>query len=337
MKHNSFHPGHLAIFAVGALLLAGCFGEKYAVQTEVHEDGSLDRTVSQNNNLDSVSEEVAAFGASQANGWSVEKVVDSSRAGNYAILLKKHFASAEEATALALAQPKGYRIRSTFEKQYYWFYTCTRYSDSYPPGIQYEGVSPTEYFDAKDLEYLKAVSIGDTTRKLDTAYEAASEKKIEAYLLRGFVETFVKGARDLMLNKGIESRWADTLTAHKADLLALGRPGLDINEELLVSYLVDSLQMPLAQLADTLTHVVPDDVFNSLFDEVEHSIVMPSDIVQSNSIRVVGRIATWKVSLGAIQDCEVYAESRSWNYVEIGVTLFVLLAGLVYFLRRRMI
>lgn len=323
----------LFIGLVSAWLLTGCFGEKYTVVTMVNDDGSIDRAVSQVR-PDSASQAVEAFGASAATGWAVERVVDTTRESGYADVLTKHFASAEEANAAAMNQEKGYRLRSTYEKHAGWFYTVTHFSETYPAAIQFEGVSPAEYFEESELKYMEAVSLGDSVLKADTTRSNNIERKLEKYLLRIFIETFVKHAGEIMLSQKIDQRWVDTIARHKSELMNLGRKGVDINEATIVKYLLDTLKIPVSQLTDTLTHAVPDSIFESLFDEVDHSIVMPDKISKSNAIWVDGRVAKWKVSLGAVQDVTLHAESHRMNYLETTITIVIFLALLAYLVRR---
>jgi len=322
----------IAVFFV-ALLLSGCFGEKYTVVTKVNKDGSIDRTVSQKER-DSTATEVSAFHASEATGWTLERVPDTTQATGTATLFTKHFASAEEATKEAQAFTGGYPITSRWEESYSWFFTSSKFSETYPASIKFDNVSLTEYFTESDLAYMKAVSLGDTVLRQDSARNAAVEKKYEVYLLRGFVEKFIQGAGDVMRTSGVESRWIDSLSANKQKFLNMGNRGQDVNEVLLVSYAIDSLRLPIAHLKDTLQHVVPDNIFESIFDEANHTIVMPSSISGSNSSNVIGNVATWKVSLGTVQELELYVETRKMNWLEIGVTIIAL--SLVFvFLRRR--
>jgi len=323
----------LLISVITVWLLTGCFGEKYTVETTVNNDGSIDRKVSQIH-PDTASQSVEAFGASAASGWSVERVVDTTRESGYAVVLMKHFASADEASAAALNQEMGYRLRSTYEKQSGWFYTVTRFSDIYPAGIQFEGVSPADYFDEGDFTYMAAVSLGDSVLKADTARSNNIERKVEQYLLRIFVESFVKRAGEIMVSQKIEQRWVDTISRHKSELLDLGRKGVDINESMMVSYLVDRLHVPVSHLADTLSNAVPDSIFESLFDEVDHTIVMPAEISKSNAMWVDDRVAKWKVSLGSIQELTLNVESREINYLETAITVLVFLALAGYLIRR---
>lgn len=322
----------ITVFLV-ALLLSGCFGEKYTVVTKVNKDGSIDRTISQKER-DSTTTEVSAFHASEAAGWTLERVPDTTQATGTAALFTKHFASAEDATRDAQSVTGGYPITSRMEESYSWFFTASKFSETYPSSITFDNVSLTEYFTDSDLAYMKAVSLGDTVLRQDSARNAAVEKKYETYLLRGFVETFIRGAGDVMRASGVESRWIDSLSANKQKLLNMGNRGQDINEVLLVSYAIDSLRLPVAQLRDTLQQVVPDNIFESIFDEAHHTIIMPYAITGSNSSNVMGHVATWKVSLGTVQELELYVETRKMNWLEIGVTILAL--SLVFvFLRRK--
>lgn len=321
-----------------ALLLSGCFsfGDNFTVRTKLNADGSLDRTVSFSA-YDSVSRMGLQFGAADSTGWTTlwEMDEDSTKDGKFNFTLLKHYASIEEANKEVSARTSGYRISSSMENHYRWFFTKTVFTDTYSPTMAFANVSADAFYSPDDLQWLEAAFRGDSITTADTVRGALIRDKLESYLAYGWAVALTRELRKQLAEQGIPSQWADSLEKHAKDIGEFTRRD-DANEETIWIYLIDSLKIPLSALRNTKL-VRPEDVLAGapIFDEIEHIIEMPNSITASNSLLVNQNKATWHLTpYAGVQEGVLRVESRKLNYPEILITLAVLAAG-IFFLRRK--
>src|SRR5690349_13376165 len=101
--------------------------QNIAVESVVHEDGSVDRTiVFAEADSGIVSENI--FGISEKNGWetnvSTAPATTSDKSKKKTITFTKHFASVPDMNSeMNSSSDTLFKIRSEFEKKFRWFYT----------------------------------------------------------------------------------------------------------------------------------------------------------------------------------------------------------------------
>ncbi len=321
-------------FCFVAMLLSGCglqLGDHYEVHTVVKSDGTMERTISFTS-TDTLSRKATEFGASDSTGWQSSAVIHSDTARNpiYSINWRKHYNRAAEATAEAEARTKGYRISSEFKSEYRWFYTRISFSDTYAAMLRFEGVSADDFFDDKEIAWCYASFLGDTTVTKDTVRSKLMDERMDAYLMYGVSIHLVNKLVRLMSEQGIDPRWSDTLKAHTRHLGEVMK-AVEANETTLRAYLLDTLHLPLSEQA-LAPLLGPDDTFDDLpiFDDINHTIEMPSAVTSSNALAVHDRIAEWNITpYAAVKDFSLHAEATVLNYSEIIGTI---LAALVIIL-----
>lgn len=321
-----------------AVTLSGCFsfGDNFTVRTKVNADGSLDRTVSFSS-YDSISRKGLQFGAADSTGWTghVEKNLDSTKDGKFNFALVKHYGSTDEANEEMSGRTTGYRISSSIETQYRWFFTTTIFRDTYSPTLAFADVSVDEFFTADDLLWLDAAFRGDTVVTADSVKGEQMRDTIGVYMAYAYAVALVDELDKSIIEQGIEARWVDTLNAHTRELAQLTIRN-DFNVETLWSYILDSLKLPIGSMRNSEI-LDPKDVLADVpfFDEIEHIIEMPSTITRSNSLLVNQNSATWYLTpYAGVKEGVLYVESRKLNYPEILGTL-VAVAALFIFLRRK--
>lgn len=314
--------GFSSAFCFVAMLLSGCgfyLGDHYEVHTVVKADGSVERTVSFTS-TDTLSRKATEFGASDSTGWQLSATIlsDTARIPSYAIDLRKHYNSAAEATAEAAARTKGYRISSEFKSEYRWFYTRISFSDTYAAMIRFEGVSADDFLDDKEIAWCYASFLGDTTVTKDTVRSKLMDERMDAYMMYGVASHLANKLGRLMSEQGIDPRWSDSVKAHTRRLGEVMK-AVEANELTLRSYLLDTLHLPLSEQA-LAPLLGPDDTFDDLpiFDDINHTIEMPSAVTSSNALAVHDRIAAWNITpYAAVKDFSLHAEARVLNYPEI--------------------
>ncbi len=331
--------GYVLSMGAVSFLLSGCmlsFGDSYQVRSRVNVDGSIERTLSFSS-TDTLSRKAIPFGAADSTGWSQSAEIqsDTARFPSYTIYLRKRYGSAAEATAEAKARTEGYRISSEWETRYRWFFTKVHYSDTYAAVMQFDGVSVDDFLDDNDLAWCFSSFISDTTATKDTVRGKIIDQKMQAYMALGYATNLVSLLGQRMADKGIDPRWIDSLKAHTRDLGEFSRTDV-ANEATLRSYLLDTLHLPLRDLAQEPL-LLPNDFFDKIpiFDDIKHTIEMPAAITSSNALVVHDKEATWNLLPAAgVMDFTLHAEARVLNYPEI-VGTFIGVLVLIFFVWKR--
>src|SRR6188472_4107370 len=117
----------------GMIVLVSC-QNPMTMETEVHEDGSLDKTITFEK-VDSLHGYSNIFAISSEKGWSsAMKELPDEKEEKFQITFKKHFASADEVNAQLNTQNDSlFNIQTSFEREFRWFYTYIRYTETYSP------------------------------------------------------------------------------------------------------------------------------------------------------------------------------------------------------------
>jgi hypothetical protein len=162
------------IFGLFLLTILSACEHDINMETTVHSDGSLDKTI-RLSNTDSLQN---ILGLRQEDGWiqTVQEVEldeddelpyfgtkpaepsspkdSAARETKEIRSFQRHFSSAEEAnTALATPIDSLFRVTSTFEKKFRWFYTYIYYADTYH-AINRMGYPATNYTTAEDYAFI---------------------------------------------------------------------------------------------------------------------------------------------------------------------------------------
>ena len=330
------HLPYLLAFGCCSFILSSCLslGDDYKVRSEVHDDGSVERTISYYTQ-DTILRESNSFGASARNGWTAtnEAPSDTSMHGRN-FRFTKRYISVDSATSESVSAGHPFRIKSELETQFRWFYTTVRYTDTYLPIIHFETVSLDDYFDEEDFKYLNERM--QDRAKPDSLRELEFKKKYDHYLSRGYFEALMVKIETLMRSNSVESKWIDTLRAHKESFYTFAL-GVNSVEEM-GPYLTDSLHLPLKNIIKRGGEIEPKDFYKDvpIFDRIEHTIVMPQDITESNSTTKNGKMASWILVVEySLKPFSMSAESRKINYWAILVIIGPFVGAFVLFLRRK--
>ncbi|MDZ7648711.1 MAG: hypothetical protein U5K54_16885 [Cytophagales bacterium] len=184
-----------------------------SMETTVHEDGSLDKTI-----ILEVEDTTKNFlGIGPHSGWQMKSVSieDSAKekikeSKKWQVTYQKKFTSAEEANqALAAESDSLFRVSSKFEKKFKWFYTYLYYSDTYYK-INRMALPPDDYVAKEDYDFIERLPAeGSLISKADSLYLARLHKKIfDVYGLRAIFEMYYSLNEELLTESGLEIQCA---------------------------------------------------------------------------------------------------------------------------------
>jgi hypothetical protein len=329
------------VVAVVMLWTLSSCEQDIAVESSVNEDGSVDRTIVFLK-ADSVREVKNLFGITAEAGWQVnviptQKPESADEKKKKDISFKKHFDSVDEMNQeLNSAVDSVFKIKSSFEKKFHWFYTYIRYTDTYIAINRVKDVSVGDYFTEEDFSFIKRLPAeGERFSKADSLYlQKLNEKIYDEFAARAVFELHYKALLKVIPTS--EKRWADSLTRNKEKMFRVLKSAPDDKTgsvEFMIS-LADSVGVPARVIPyEAFTRELDADAsFDFMSDASEakfvHSIKMPWTITESNADSVRGNIVFWHppVIKFMLNDYTMYAESRQMNYwaVILSATLVVI-------------
>lgn len=313
------------------------------IESDVHPDGSIDRTITLHE-ADSTMASKNILGIGASTGWDVQKDT-SGKALTYTF--HKHFASVDESNReLGSDADTLFHIRSTFEKEFRWFYTYIRYEDTYASLNRFPGEPATDYLTPEDYAFIKRLppegkplSIADSIY-LDQlnhkVYDTYAAHTMFTELYNDLLSVFKKYHVDEQSTRKLESQ-------EKNMLKALVKEGDTSDYSLL--YTVDSLGIVLPDEARS-DYKRQCDAFNKRLEMVSeagswnatHIIHMPWEVVTTNADSVAGNTLFWNPPTikFLLTDYTMSAESRKLNLIPVVVSALILLISVgLLFLKRR--
>lgn len=328
--------------------LSAC-GHNVSMETTVHEDGSLDKTIV----LEVVDTTRNFLGIGSAGGWKMNAhlIEDSTKEKSeankkWSVTYQRTFASSEEANAeLETPSDTLFRVSSKFDKKFRWFYTYLYYADTYRT-INRMTMSPEDFLTPEDYAFIDRLPAeGQTISKADSFYLSELHKRIfDVYGIRAIYEAYYDLDVRLIKESGLENRWIDTLKRHKESIYAHLVKKQDVPEDFMYKAM-DSLGIPF-----------PFDKMRARYDELYkqedaktnfinhanegkyiHVINMPWTVVRTNADSVSGNRLQWNPPAikFLLKDYTMYAEVRKVNLWAFAVSAVVLFFTGYLFWRRR--
>jgi hypothetical protein len=334
-----------------------------AMETTVYPDGSLDKTIhiAQEEGRKAIQEvnvrpdktiEVTnaeppqnILGLRVEDGWALttrESTTDSAKVNTF----HRHFSSADEANA-ALATPVDslFRVSSTFEKKFRWFYTYIYYADTYR-AINRMAYPVDDYVTPEDYSFINRLPAeGKKITPADSLYlKRLHDKLFEDYALRALFENYYTATEKFMRENQLENRWIDTLRAHKRSIFRAIVIKRDVDDKYLI-HTLDSIGIPLSaaqKSAIPSTIVDYEDgklAFMSYANDgtYHHQINMPWEVVRTNADSISGNRLFWSPPSikFLLKDYTLYAESRQLNYSTVAISIAIVALTVFLFVRRR--
>jgi len=344
-----------------ACLLLSCEHD-VAMETVVHEDGSLDRSIvvqSSTSSPEKSPEHMFAPGILRT--WRHEKLdlptkdtgarpaveegsPDTAVNTDYMERLTQHFESAEAANREMNTDDDFFHVESHFEKKFRWFYTYMVYSDTYKALWRYKRVPLSDYFTAEDYAFVQRLPAeSKKISKADSIYlDQLMAKCEDKFMARAYFEEYYANLEDIVRREIPDKRAMDSLTVNKERLFNFAKNEDPGDSSMLAA--LDSIGVHLSGEAReqyvqwTKTQERKLEIMTQGYaGKYVHHIQMPWPVVSNNADSIVGNSLFWKppVLKFLLTDYTMRAESRRLNYWAVVVSgLFIVVAGVLVFRRR---
>lgn len=326
--------------------LAAC-ENPIAQETKVHEDGSLDKAIIFEKTDSSVMEH-NIFNVGSASGWkvTVSPVMDGKDDDKYRVQFEKSFDSPEAMNAeLDVASDTLFRVKSSFEKKFRWFYTYLRYSETYRPLNRFKMLPYDDFFNAEDMQFIRRLPAdGASISKADSVSLQMLNIKVDDYYARVAIANEQADIfRQLLLLTNTRTTLLDSLESVRE--VFFEQLEHDKGDENFVMRMTDSLGVKFtdrkraAALADSLSEDLNARLrFMSYVRDGRYQamIEMPWPVVETNADSVAGNRLYWRPLQHKFlfTDYELYAESRQLNWLTAIVSAVVVGLTLVLWVRR---
>ncbi|CAN5129443.1 hypothetical protein BH09BAC3_BH09BAC3_27940 [soil metagenome] len=329
------------IILVASLFVFVSCDHTVSMETTVDENGKLDKAITFQNK-DSAKN---ILGISGKSGWvrtvNTEASEKKGKDTKWSITWRKSFASAVEAnTELAVPSDTLFRVTSTFEKKFRWFYTYLYYADTYH-AINRMKMPIENFVTQEDYSFIDRLPAeGKEISKSDNLYLAQLNTKLfDVYGTRAIYEEYYDLHAQLISDKKLETRWLDTLLTHKESIFEKFNADKNIGDDYFLQTM-DSVQIPLpyGEMKDEYTAILKPWTSRMNFistandGKYAHRINMPWTVVRTNADSVVDNQLFWKppVVKFLIKDYTMFGEARQLNVwaiagsvVLVGLTVFV--------------
>ena len=312
------------------------------METKVHEDGSLDKTIVLEE-TDRFRDTSNMFGISEKTGWKVklDTIKKENSDNKYKVQFQKHFTSASEVnTELDKNLDTLFRINTTFEKKFRWFYTYIRYSETIRSIDRFKNSKPDDYFNQEDKAFIDRLSgEGTAISKADSLFlQQLNEKIFDRYAKDAMYNEYFSILTEAISRNTNDKKWIDTLNRKKNFIFEeLG----DMNDDLGPAFLklADSLGIPLPKEKFTQDFLELSRDINSRIEFMSFArdgkytsmVEMPWPILTSNADSVAGNKLFWRplVTKFTIQPYEMYTESRRLNIWAVAVSALIIVVSVV--------
>ncbi|MEK6780383.1 MAG: hypothetical protein AABY93_01675 [Bacteroidota bacterium] len=339
----------IIMLVLGTLLFSSC-ENPMIFETDVHADGTLDKTIMFEKG-DSVLINKNIFGIDSTKGWSgkivalpAEKTETGSDKVQYKILFKKRFASVDQLNnELNSTSDTLFHIHSTFEKKFRWFYTYITYTEAFQPINRFKMLSPADYLNEEDNQFIDRLpGEGKAISKADSLYLQMLNVKIGEYFtnMAIFNEEF-EILTELVKRSNLENKWMDTLVRKKEFIYnhiekMKGEPDFALQ-------MADSLHIPLNRESAIKDSPILAKDLNSRISFMGFAndgkyiniINMPWTVVNTNADSISGNRLFWRplVTKFLFKEYHMYAESRKLNLWALLVSGLIILLT-IFFWRR---
>lgn len=353
----------LSVLAIIALVyFSSCDRPNVWIETLVYPDGRLDKSFfvksSDSTKWDSQIylsqediknwEEKISVDTAYYSTWVTDSVtlkIDSTKHTTYRNTLYRSFRSVEEANR-DLANPNDtlFRITSSFEKKFRWFYTYIKYIDTYHPIWRLDCVKDS--LTQEDYDFIEhAPALGKSLSKMDSMHLDKLNEKFSNCLNHALFDVWYDGLVHVIKVAELGHHWVDTLHKHKDILHALFEKDEDMDKAIVsmgVPLSMDSIfykqyEKELSQ-GDTLKKFKNIGLYLKARDrDYIHKIKMPWKPIRTNADSVSGTELYWmpRDIKFLATNYSMYAESRKTNYWAYMLTGLVT-GLLVYWLLRKL-
>jgi len=343
MKTKNF----VLVASILSLLIMSC-ENPIRMETKVHEDGSLDKTI-EFDKADSLVQFQNYFGVSQSKGWVMtsEKIESNDNKKKFKITFTKSFQSADFINKeLGLRSDTLFAVHSNFEKRFRWFYTYIRYSEILSPIDRFKMVDANDYFNQEDRSFINRLPGEETAiSKADSLFlKQLNEKIYDQYAKMGMFNEQFAILKEVVKRNAPDKKWSDTLNMYR-ELIYDKLDEMNDDPALVYIKLADSLHIPIEKERAIKDFTTLSKDLASRFGfmafardgKYMNAIEMPWTIMNSNADSIAGNTSYWNPlpTKFAIQEYEMFAESRRLNWWAVGVSIAILGLTVFMFVKRK--
>lgn len=326
------------------LFFASC-DHPVSMQTTVHPDGALDKTITIF--ADSAAVGTNFLGISSKDGWQTELIKgDSTNEDRDKLYIRflKHFNSSEEANQALAARPDTlFHVTSHFEKKFRWFYTYWYYSDTYQ-AINRLALPVGDYFSPEDFAFIDRLPPeGKPISKADSLYlDQLHEKIFDVYGSRALFDNLYEKLV-AHLKEQNHGPWIDSLASYKEELYGRFMDEGEKGDSIIFAKLVYTPGFPLTK-AELHEMEEETDRLVNFFSTASngkyfHQINMPGTVVNSNADSLMQSSLFWRPNTTRflLKDYTMFAESRKlngWTVIVSGI-LVALAIGMNFYRKTR--
>jgi hypothetical protein len=338
-------------FALSVVLFAGCDRDR-EIETTVYEDGHIERTITSTVNAKGNNQ--IYFTLEDLKTWKNDSIVADSP--NYKYTFTKTFSSAEEAN-LTFAPPLSdtiFKIRSTFIKEFRWFYTYYYYSDSYLTVNRFRKVVPQDFFTREDSAFIQRLpAAGKELSPSDELFlEKLNNKVSEDFFSAAYYAESFDDLMDALRENNVDSTIIDTLYVYKDVFYARITDDTENEEDdeqsedkYFMLRMLDVIKDPLPKenirksfirINDNLLERA-DFMLNAANTNFIHRINTEWTTTETNADSISGTTLIWKPRNVKFHfwDYEMYAIGKKMNWWTTLGTLILLFGGvIVTFIKR---
>jgi hypothetical protein len=347
-----------------ALWIVGFFmscEQKVTVGSVVHPDGAIDRTIAFKE-VDSSKVVRNMFGVRESDGWDTkferatpdDSVTVKRTDQKYSIVFSQKFVSAAEANkVLDKSNDSLFRIRSSFEKKFRWFYTYIDYSDTYVAINRFRHLPKEDFFTPEDFAFINRLPAeGRSITKADSIYlDNLTEKVYGHYALRACYEEHFHMMLEAVNENSIGRQWTDSLNRYKGLMFSnfsknADDKDSDIMEKAFMIQLIDTLgiSFPIDRVSTAYRRKFAEMTprFEFMMEAASEGkftnmVKMPWDVIETNADSIDGPTLYWNpptLKL-ALTDYTMYATARKLNYWAVIVSAIVILLAVFAFVRKK--
>ena len=318
-----------------SVLFQGCL--EHTVTTTVRPNGSCVRVIEVASDKDSVTR--FSFPLRRDGSWKIEtrrEVAQGKKGAKYITTATKEFNSIDALTKEYAADVSTGKVRVHIagEHRFRWFYTYTRYTETYDVSFPYARIPLASYMSDEEVRRYQNGENNDTLKsKADAWYDRCQFEYVFTLLAAE-----VKALRDPVL----------TWEYFESQKEKIARLFGDKEKQKKMKTAADAAKM-LQQLlrtsaAEKLTNAIDramqlvmekEERHAAVGDSYTNTVHMPGLILESNAPEIVGAKATWHTDFERLRlrPFEMSVESRMvnvWSFVLTGVVILVLIVLIVW-------
>jgi len=330
----------LLLAVICSVLFQGCL--EHTITTTVRPNGSCVRVISVASDKDSVMR--FSFPLRRDGSWKIEtrrEEAQGKKGAKYITTATKEFNSIDALAKEYAAEDSTGKVHVHIagERRFRWFYTYTRYAETYDISFPYERLPLAAYMTEEEARRYQNGENNDTLKsKADAWYDRCQFEYVFTLLAAE-----VKMLRDPVLTPEYFESQKEKIARlfgnkEKQKKMKTAADAAKMLQQLLHTSAVEKLTNAIDRAMQLMMEKEERDA--AVGDNYTNTVHMPGLILESNAPEIVGAKATWHTDFDRLRlrPFEMSVESRTvnvWAFVFTGVVILVLMVLMVWIGIRR--